>query len=103
MGGAGGGQINIATRTGTNEFHGTAYEFLRNNIFDARAFNDMESSSHLVRNNFGASVGGPLRGRRSFFFFNYEGLRHTQSMAMCDTVPTAEDIGGFFSRGGNKI
>jgi hypothetical protein len=97
MGGAGGGQINIATRTGTNEFHGTAYEFLRNNIFDARAFNEMNSSSHLVRNNFGASLGGPLRGKRSFFFFNYEGLRHTQSMAMIDTLPTATEVSGDFS------
>ncbi len=103
MGGAGGGQINIATRTGTNEFHGTAYEFLRNNIFDARAFNDMDSSSHLVRNNFGASLGGPIRGKRSFFFFNYEGLRHTQSMAMIDTVPTADEISGDFSMGGVTI
>src|ERR1041384_1742303 len=103
MGGAGGGQINIATRTGTNEFHGTAYEFLRNNIFDARAFNEMDSSSHLVRNNFGASLGGPLRGKRSFFFFNYEGLRHTQSMAMIDTVPTAEEISGDFSMAGVTI
>ena len=74
MGGAGGGQINIATRTGTNEFHGTAYEFFRNDIFDARAFNDMETSSHLVRNNFGASLGGPIIRNRSFFFVNYEGL-----------------------------
>jgi hypothetical protein len=103
MGGAGGGQINIATRTGTREFHGTAYEFLRNNVFDARAFNDMESSSHLVRNNFGASLGGPLRGMRNFFFFNYEGLRHTQSMAMIDTVPTADEISGDFSMTGVPI
>src|ERR1041385_7854908 len=103
MGGAGGGQINIATRTGTNEFHATAYEFLRNNIFDARAFNDMDSSSHLVRNNFGASLGGPIRGKRSFFFFNYEGLRHIQSMAMIDTVPTADEISGDFSKVGVPI
>jgi hypothetical protein len=103
MGGAGGGQINIATRTGTNEFHGTAYEFLRNNIFDARAFNDLDSSSHLVRNNFGASLGGPIRGKRSFFFFNYEGLRHTQSMTMIDTVPTADEVNGDFSRAGVTI
>ncbi len=103
MGGAGGGQINIATRTGTNEFHGTAYEFLRNDIFDARAFNDMESSSHLVRNNFGGSIGGPLRGKRSFFFVNYEGLRHTQSMAMIDTVPTADEVNGDFSMSGVTI
>jgi hypothetical protein len=103
MGGAGGGQINIATRTGTNEFHGTAYEFLRNDIFDARAFNDMESSSHLVRNNFGASLGGPIGGKRSFFFINYEGLRHTQSMAMIDTVPTADEVSGDFSMAGVTI
>src|SRR5204863_4107610 len=93
----------IATRTGTNEFHGTAYEFLRNNIFDARAFNDMDSSNHLVRNNFGASLGGPIRGKRSFFFVNYEGLRHTQSMAMIDTVPTADEVEGDFSMAGVTI
>jgi len=103
MGGAGGGQINIATRTGTNEFHGTAYEFLRNDIFDARAFNDMDSSSHLVRNNFGASLGGPIKRNKSFFFFNYEGLRHTKSMTMVDTVPTADEVMGDFSMAGVTI
>src|SRR5256714_15305 len=103
MGGAGGGQINIATRTGTNEFRGTAYEFLRNNIFDARNFNDMDTTSHLVRNNFGASLGGPIRGKRSFFFFNYEGLRHTQSMSMIDTVPTADEVNGDFGMAGVTI
>src|SRR2546423_12044083 len=103
MGGAGGGQINIATRTGTNDFHGTAYEFLRNNIFDARAFNDMDASNHLVRNNFGASLGGPIRGKRSFFFFNYEGLRHTQSMSMIETVPTADEVNGDFGVAGVTI
>ena len=60
MGGAGGGQINIVTRTGTNEFHGTGYEFLRNDVFDARTFTEMESGNHLVRNNFGGSLGGPI-------------------------------------------
>ncbi|MFN2578754.1 MAG: carboxypeptidase regulatory-like domain-containing protein [Pyrinomonadaceae bacterium] len=103
MGGAGGGQINIATRTGTNDFHGTAYEFLRNNILDARAFNEMDSSNHLVRNNFGASLGGPIRGKRSFFFLNYEGLRHTQSMSMIDTVPTADEVNGDFRMAGATI
>src|SRR5262245_33321548 len=60
MGGAGGGQINIVTRSGSNEFHGTVYEFLRNNAMDARTFNEMDSANHLVQNNFGASVGGPI-------------------------------------------
>ncbi|HKB65160.1 MAG TPA: carboxypeptidase regulatory-like domain-containing protein, partial [Pyrinomonadaceae bacterium] len=82
MGGAGGGQINIVTRTGTNQFHGTAYEFLRNNVFDARAFNQMDSAEHLVRNNFGGSLGGPIIRNKAFFFANYEGLRLTQADTM---------------------
>jgi hypothetical protein len=103
MGGAGGGQINIVTRTGTNDFHGTGYEFLRNDVFDARTFNEMESGNHLVRNNFGASLGGPIKRNKIFFFFNYEGLRHTKSNTMIETVPTAEEINGDFSMSGATI
>lgn len=103
MGGAGGGQINIVTRTGTNELHGTAYEFLRNNVFDARSFNEMDSSNHLVRNNFGGSLGGPIFRNKTFFFANYEGLRLTQSETMIATVPTADEINGDFSMSGATI
>src|ERR1700674_5962079 len=53
MGGAGGGQINIITRSGTSAFHGTLYEFLRNGALDAHSFNDMGGTKHLVQNNFG--------------------------------------------------
>jgi len=103
MGGAGGGQINIVTRTGTNDFHGTGYEFLRNNVLDARTFNEMESGNFLVRNNFGASVGGPIVRKRIFFFFNYEGLRHTKSNTMIETVPTQDEINGDFRMSGATI
>jgi hypothetical protein len=103
MGGAGGGQINIVTRSGTNEFHGTVYEFLRNSALDARAFNEMDSANHLVQNNFGASIGGPLVRKRTFFFFNYEGLRHTKSDTMIDTVPTDSEALGDFSDSGVNI
>jgi hypothetical protein len=104
MGGAGGGQINIVTRTGTNQFHGTIYEFLRNDALDARTFNEMgEGSSHLNRNNFGASVGGPIKKDKSFFFVNYEGLRLTQAMTMTQTVPTMEEIAGDFQMSGTTI
>jgi hypothetical protein len=103
MGGAGGGQVNIVTRTGTNQFHGTVYEFLRNDALDARSFNEMDSSSHLVRNNFGGSLGGPIFRNKSFFFANYEGLRLSQSMAMIQTVPTAEEVSGDFSMSGATI
>jgi hypothetical protein len=104
MGGAGGGQINIVTRTGTNDLHGTAYEFIRNNKLDARSFNQMmDNSNHLVRNNFGGSLGGPIVRNKNFFFFNYEGLRLTQSDTMIDTVPTADEINGDFSMAGVTI
>jgi len=103
MGGAGGGQINIVTRTGTNEFHGTGYEFLRNDVLDARTFNEMDMSNHLVRNNFGGSFSGPIVRNKSFFFFNYEGLRHTKSETMIATVPTEDEINGNFEMSGATI
>lgn len=104
MGGAGGGQVNIVTRTGTNDFHGTAYEFLRNGALDAHAFNQMmDSSNFLVRNNFGASLGGPIIRNKTFFFGNYEGLRHSKAITMIHTVPTQEEIEGDFTMSGTTI
>jgi len=102
MGGAGGGQINIVTRSGTNQYHGTFYDFLRNGALDAHTFNAM-GSNHLVQNNFGGSLGGPVRGKKTFFFVNYEGLRLTQTMTMIDTVPTALEASGDFSQSGTTI
>src|SRR6478672_9835702 len=103
MGGAGGGQINIATRGGTSKLHGTAYEFLRNNAFDASNFNEMSGVNHLVQNNFGGSLGGPLVGRKTFFFANYEGLRKTMNMTSVSTVPTEMEAMGDFSEAGVNI
>lgn len=97
LGGAGGGQVNIVTHSGTSQFHGTAYEFLRNNVLDARSFNEMSGDSHLVQNNYGASLGGPVYGKRTFFFVNYEAFRMTQAMTMTDTVPSATEAMGDFS------
>jgi len=104
MGGAGGGQINIVTRSGSSRFHGTAYEFLRNGAMDAHSFNQMGSSNFLVQNNFGASLGGPvMRTGKTFFFLNYEALRHVETDAMVDTVPTALEASGDFSQSGVDI
>jgi len=104
MGGAGGGQINIVTRSGSAKFHGTVYEFLRNGAMDAHSFNDMGMSNFLVQNNFGASVGGPVwHIRKTFLFVNYEGLRNVETMAMVDTVPTAAEDSGDFSQSGVNI
>src|SRR6202163_766925 len=103
MGGAGGGQINIVTRAGTNQYHGTAYEFLRNGAVDATTFGSM-GNNHLVQNNFGASFGGPLPiMKRTFFFLNYEGFRLAQADAQILTVPTQAEIQGDFSMSPNKI
>jgi len=102
MGGAGGGQINIVTHSGTSQFHGTVYEFLRNGAMDATTFGSM-GNNHLVQNNFGGSFGGPLLKKNTFFFVNYEGLRLSQADAQILTVPTPEEIQGDFSMSNVKI
>jgi len=104
MGGAGGGQINIVTLSGNSHFHGTAYEFLRNGDMDAHSFNQMGGSNFLVQNNFGASLGGPVKlAGKTFFFLNYEALRHVETDVMVDTVPTAAEDAGDFSQSGVNI
>lgn len=103
MGGAGGGQVNIVTRSGSSRFHGTVYEFLRNGALDAHSFNDMGGTKHLVQNNFGGSFSGPASGHHTFFFVNYEGLRHVQADSMTDTVATADEVNGDFSMSGVTI
>ncbi len=102
MGGAGGGQINIVTHSGSSQYHGTVYEFLRNGAMDASTFASM-GNNHLVQNNFGASFGGPLIGKKTFFFVNYEGLRLAQADAQILTVPTQDEIMGDFSMSNVKI
>ncbi len=103
MGGAGGGQINIVTRSGSSAYHGTAYEFLRNGAMDAGSFEAM-GNNHLVQNNFGVSLGGPLSSKKkTFFFVNYEGLRLAQADAQILTVPTPQEIQGDFSMSNVKI
>jgi hypothetical protein len=97
MGGAGGGQINIVTHAGSNQYHGTVYEFLRNGAMDASSFGSM-GNNHLVQNNFGGSLGGPLPGlKKTFFFLNYEGFRQAQADAQILTVPTQAELQGDFS------
>jgi hypothetical protein len=102
MGGAGGGQINIVTHSGSGQYHGTAYEFLRNGAMDASTFASM-GNNHLVQNNFGASFGGPVVKKSTFFFASYEGLRLSRADAQVLTVPTPEEIQGDFSMSNVKI
>ncbi|MBV8571366.1 MAG: carboxypeptidase regulatory-like domain-containing protein [Acidobacteriaceae bacterium] len=82
-----GAQVLIVDRSGTNEFHGSAYEFLRNSYFDARNFFDQGSVPGFQRNQFGASAGGPLVHNRSFLFANYEGFRQNLHISTVTLVP----------------
>ena len=77
---AGGTIINVISRSGGNQFHGSAYEFFRNSVLDANDwFNNANGTpiSALKRNNFGGTIGGPIRKDKTFFFFDYEGTRET--------------------------
>jgi Carboxypeptidase regulatory-like domain/TonB dependent receptor len=72
-----GAQISIVTKSGSNQFHGTAFDYVRNDIFDARNYFDAPPlpKPPLRQNDFGGTLGGPIREDKSFFFFSYEGLR----------------------------
>jgi hypothetical protein len=76
-GGAGGGQIIVASKTGTNHLRGSAFEFLRNDVFDARTYFDPSPLPAFRMNQFGAQLGGAIVKDHTFFFINYEGLRQT--------------------------
>jgi Carboxypeptidase regulatory-like domain/TonB dependent receptor len=87
---AAGSYINIATKSGTNDFHGTAYDYFRNNILDARNFFATTGPAPEFRfNDFGGNIGGPIRKEKTFFFLNYEGSRQRIGITGSGTVPSA--------------
>jgi outer membrane receptor protein involved in Fe transport len=82
-----GGVINSITRQGTNQFHGSAYDFIRNSVFDSRSFFDpVGGEPSFRRNQFGGTIGGPIIPNKTFFFFNYEGFRQAQGVTIQSTV-----------------
>jgi hypothetical protein len=83
-----GGVVNAISRSGANQFHGSAYEFLRNSALDARNFFDGPTIPPFKRNQFGASAGGPIRKDRTFIFGDYEGIRQSEGITSVDTVPS---------------
>ncbi len=84
-----GAQVSIVTAGGTNAFHGSAYEFLRNSFFDARNFFDQARIPNFQRNNFGGSLGGPIRKDKLFLFANYESYRQNLGITDVTLVPDA--------------
>ncbi|MGH9837752.1 MAG: TonB-dependent receptor domain-containing protein [Blastocatellia bacterium] len=104
------GVINLALKSGTNQFHGSLFEFVRNDIFDARNFFDGDEKSKLRRNQFGGTIGGPVWLPKSafepaaydghdqtFFFFSYEGSRVRQGVTRLGRVPALAERAGDFS------
>ncbi len=93
---SGSGFIVMTTRAGTNEFHGAAYEWLRNDKVNARTFFSA-GKAPLRYNIFGATLGGPIRKNRTFFFANYEGARRRTGVTVAKTVPQPAEVNGDFS------
>src|SRR5579872_2494476 len=83
-----GGVVNAITRSGTNRFHGSAYEFLRNSALDARNYFDGSTIPPFKRNQFGGAIGGPIVKDRTFFFADYEGIRQSKGITALTTVPS---------------
>jgi hypothetical protein len=102
--------VNIATRSGTEQFHGEVYDYLRNDLFDARnAFNPVADNagnplrqSPFKRNQFGGDIGGPIKKGKTYFFLSYEGLRHRQGLTTTSTVWTDAQRNDILA-GGNPI
>ncbi|MBS1851838.1 MAG: TonB-dependent receptor [Acidobacteria bacterium] len=101
--------VNVVTRSGTNQFHGSLYEFLRNDKLDANNWfsnHNGEARAPMKRNNFGLTIGGPIVKNKTFFFFDYDGTRERSFAAANAGVPSAAEKTGDFGelcglQGGN--
>jgi hypothetical protein len=100
--GRGGATVNVVLKSGTNEFHGGAYEFLRNADLDARNFFDPARPA-FQRNQYGGLLGGPIVHDRTFFFVDYQGERVRQGVSYISTVPTLQMRNGDFSQIGAML
>jgi len=93
-----GGQINVVTKSGTNSFHGSGFEFLRNTALDAKNYYSLPTDKTPVfrQNQFGGTFGGPIRKDKTFFFVDYQGTRRTQAPTVNTQMPSAANFGGNF-------
>lgn len=96
-----GGVINIVTRSGTNQFHGSVYEYFRNDIFDGRNFfQNTGRKPELRQNQYGASIGGPIFRDKTFFYFDYEGFRQVSGVTDTGTTVTQDEYNALHSLNG---
>jgi hypothetical protein len=99
FGGKSGAVVNVVTRSGTNNFHGSLFEYVRNDVFDAKNYFDCAAAPipPFRQNQFGGSLGGPIRKNKTFFFLSYEAQRTRKSLTQTFSVPTAAMRSGDFS------
>lgn len=97
------GIINVLTKSGTNQFHGSAFEYVRNTVFNANDWGSTLARAPFHRNQFGATIGGPIKHDKAFFFFSYSGLRQATSTFLSGArVPTALERTGNFTASATK-
>jgi outer membrane receptor protein involved in Fe transport len=97
------GIINVITKNGTNQFHGSLFEFVRNTVFNANDWGSQVARPPFHRNQFGGTVGGPIKRDKAFFFFSYSGLRQiTNAFLSGARVPTALERAGNFTASATK-
>jgi hypothetical protein len=95
--------VNIVTRSGTNNFHGSVYEYFRNDIFDGRNyFQTTGSKPELRQNQYGGSIGGPIIKNKAFFYFDYEGFRQVSGVTDTGTVPNITEYDDINSLNGGS-
>jgi len=100
-----GGTVNIVTKSGTNSFHGTGYEYFRNNKLDARnVFNTKDQPQDVFHNNqFGFSLGGPIKKNKTFWFVSYEGQREAVGIPTLGRVPTTTELNTAIANNGGVV
>ena len=105
-----GGQVDVVTKSGTNDFHGSAFGYLRNSVFDSRDFNDFDAAGNPVKlpfrmGQYGLTLGGPIQKDKTFFFISYEGLRQLQQSSTNGNtfVPSASLIQDILVSGRNGV
>src|SRR5712691_9155528 len=105
LGRSAGAQIRLESKSGTNQFHGTLFEFIRNSSLDAKNYFDRGDVPipQFQQNQFGGSLGGPIKRDKLFFFFNYEGFRSRKGQTIFGTVPTPLMKQGIFTEEGRRI
>jgi hypothetical protein len=100
-----GGQINVVTKSGTNSFHGSGFEFLRNTALDAKDYYSLPTDKTPVfrQNQFGGTFGGPIRKDKTFFFVDYQGTRRTQAPTVNTQMPSVANFGGNFQDSASSL